>query len=374
MSYRVDDGYVTINTAASGVGATYSVRAQNATGTTSTGGNLTLESGSGTSTAGNVIVKTGGITRLTISPASTTFADTATALTIAPVSSGTTTLTFANTVTAATITQSASTTGTGTRLSVIAQSTSNPGSTGGIANIRSGSATGASGTGGSLFLDSGGGVTGNGAISFRTDTNPTGGTAFTTFLTFLNSAGLGPEPSGSVDMNWVSTITAPRIVHATSAVNGATGADFVIRAQNMGGTTTTGGNVKLQSGTGTTIDGYTTILTGNTENTRFIPNKMVHLSGQRQKLTSVSTTPYAVLASDFNIMVDTSTLAITVNLPATPTTGDAYRIKDSTGTASTHNITVAGNGSNIEGTSTKTINVNFDKLSVLYNGTQWVLI
>lgn len=58
----------------SGVGATLTVQAQNETGTSSTGGGLTLTSGTGTTVAGSLLLQTGGATKLTISPTVITLA------------------------------------------------------------------------------------------------------------------------------------------------------------------------------------------------------------------------------------------------------------------------------------------------------------
>lgn len=55
----------------SGTGQTMTIHAQNETGTSSTGGNLVLASGTGTSADGNLLLKTGSTTQLTLSP--TTF-------------------------------------------------------------------------------------------------------------------------------------------------------------------------------------------------------------------------------------------------------------------------------------------------------------
>lgn len=170
-----------------------------------------------------------------------------------------------------------------------------------------------------------------------------------------------------------SAQTLPRIMQDDVITSSAVGNSLYFQAQNATGSSSTGGNAIINSGTGTSIDGYVSILNGNVENTRFISNKLVYLVGQRQKTTSVSSGPYNILASDFNILVNTGT-AITVNLPAGPATGDTYRIKDSTGTASTNNITISGNGNNIEGVSSKTINVNYDKLMVLFNSVEWIIL
>lgn len=60
------------NTTNSATGQPLSIQAQNCTGTTSTGGNLVLTSGTGTTTAGNVVLSTGGTARLTLSPSAIT--------------------------------------------------------------------------------------------------------------------------------------------------------------------------------------------------------------------------------------------------------------------------------------------------------------
>lgn len=419
MSHRAFDGYVTANTAASGTGATTTIRAQSATGATSTGGRLTLSSGSGTSADGYITLQSGGVTKLNVyATASQTFlefAETALAprltqvptasatganLTIGaqsggtqggriilqpgggvtggtirmtdgvtgnnsieftPLSAGNATIAFVSTVTQPTYQQSATTTTNGATMVFSAQSTSFDTGTGGSMQFNAGSGTGSTtGIGGNVFMSAGTGTTTNGSVSFRVGT--------TTFLTF----GPNPNPTGAVDMNWVSTITAPRIIQANNNTASATGADFTVQAQTCTGTTSIGGNLKLRSGTGTSTDGYVSMFGGATEIHRFFGGKDIYLGGQRVKLTNVATSPYAVLATDMNIMVDT-TAARTINLPATPVAGDAYRIKDSTGTAATNNITVQGNGNNIEGSASNVINTNFGRIHVVYNGTQWVL-
>lgn len=57
---------------ASATGATLTLQAQNATGTTSTGGALHLTSGTGTTVAGNVNIQAGGVTKISVSPTAVT--------------------------------------------------------------------------------------------------------------------------------------------------------------------------------------------------------------------------------------------------------------------------------------------------------------
>lgn len=65
ISPTLNQADVTTNGA---TGATLKIQAQNATGTTATGGGAVVSSGTGTSAAGNVLLQTGGTTRVTITP------------------------------------------------------------------------------------------------------------------------------------------------------------------------------------------------------------------------------------------------------------------------------------------------------------------
>jgi hypothetical protein len=82
------------------------------------------------------------------------------------------------------------------------------------------------------------------------------------------------------------------------------------------------------------------------------------------------------LTSATRYIVDTSSGNITLTLPSTPTFGDEVGIIDGTGNASTNNITVARNGSNIQG-SASNLTVTTDRAAfvlVYYNVTQgWIL-
>lgn len=96
-------------------------------------------------------------------------------------------------------------------------------------------------------------------------------------------------------------------------------------------------------------------------------------SGQISKVTSVSTTPYTALATDFIIDVTTTSTAITINLPtATGNAGRIYIIKDVSGQAATNNITVDASGTQlIDGTLTKIISGNFGALTLKCTGSAW---
>ena len=66
---------------------------------------------------------------------------------------------------------------------------------------------------------------------------------------------------------------------------------------------------------------------------------------------AIKTAAYTAVAGD-GVMVDTSSAAITITLPISsgpPSVGDFVRVLDATGDAATNNITVARNGSKIQG-------------------------
>lgn len=85
-------------------------------------------------------------------------------------------------------------------------------------------------------------------------------------------------------------------------------------------------------------------------------------------------TPYTVLATDYFIGCDTSSVAITINLIAAPSNGMQLDIKDVVGSAATHNITISGNGKNIDGASSIVLAQNYANVMLLYNGTEWSVL
>jgi hypothetical protein len=91
------------------------------------------------------------------------------------------------------------------------------------------------------------------------------------------------------------------------------------------------------------------------------------------RYTNVAVTPYVVLATDYYLSVDTSALAITVQLPNAPTTNRLFVIKDRTGTAGTRNITVTtvGGAVLIDGAATFIMNTNYQAVNFVFNGSTY---
>lgn len=86
----------------------------------------------------------------------------------------------------------------------------------------------------------------------------------------------------------------------------------------------------------------------------------------------LKTTTYTAVNND-RIAADTSTAAFTITLPASPSFGTNVTIVDAKGTWNTNNLTIARNGSTIEGLSQDlTCDVIGDMaITLLYNGSTW---
>ena len=73
-------------------------------------------------------------------------------------------------------------------------------------------------------------------------------------------------------------------------------------------------------------------------------------------------------------LADTTSAAITLTLPASPSVGDQIVIADKSNTAATNNVIVARNGSTIQGYDEDlTINVDGALVTLIYNGSTWVV-
>lgn len=69
---------------------------------------------------------------------------------------------------------------------------------------------------------------------------------------------------------------------------------------------------------------------------------------------AVQTSSFIAVAG-YGYLVNTTSSAITITLPLSPTIGQSVTIVDYAGTSATNNITVAGNGANIKGTTSNAI-------------------
>lgn len=99
-------------------------------------------------------------------------------------------------------------------------------------------------------------------------------------------------------------------------------------------------------------------------------NKFIFKKGRRRAVTSVTGT-YPVVVTDDYLAITTLAAPFTITLPAGPTLGDTYEIKDTVGNAGVNNVTISGNGANIDGAATILLSQNYASFVVTYTGTQW---
>lgn len=133
---------------------------------------------------------------------------------------------------------------------------------------------------------------------------------------------------------------------------------------NSGGAVSpTAGNINVLGGTGINIVGNpgTSTLTVSTTGTTNLT------------YTNVNTTPYVVLSTDEYLSVDCSGGAITLRFANAATSGRAFIIKDRTGSAATHNITLTtvGGAVNIDGATTYVMNSAYQSVNIIGNAVSY---
>lgn len=119
------------------------------------------------------------------------------------------------------------------------------------------------------------------------------------------------------------------------------------------GTLTAGQGVSITNGAGSITVAFTNVLA--------------------YTATAVS---YVVLTTDMIIDVTDTSAARTITLPASPSTGQAFIVKDSGGQASTNpiSVVVSGGVKTIDGSSSFSINSSYGSNTFIYNGTNYLVI
>lgn len=98
-----------------------------------------------------------------------------------------------------------------------------------------------------------------------------------------------------------------------------------------------------------------------------------------QSVTGVSdASPVALTKTAMTTIILASPAATpvsyTLRLPNAPLKNDVFVIKDAAGNAATYTLTVSGNGKNIDGASNRAITTNRGSITVVYDGTEWMVI
>ena len=124
---------------------------------------------------------------------------------------------------------------------------------------------------------------------------------------------------------------------------------------------------------GITIDGANATMLYKSAGDKFLFNKDIETTGT---VTGSNTTfdivsSNATVAKNTRNACDVSSAAFTLTLPTVPGTGDFVEIRQIAGDFSVNNLTVAGNGKNINGDTTLIVDVAYAQLALVYNGTEW---
>jgi hypothetical protein len=135
-------------------------------------------------------------------------------------------------------------------------------------------------------------------------------------------------------MQWVVATTTPRINQADVTTNSATGQAMTIQAQNATGTTATGGQLALSSGTGTSSAGNVNIQTGGTTALSCQPT-VVAVTPAFFQFGATTVNPTFRQATDATNSITGDTLTVQAqNCTGTTTAGGNLILTSGTGTSS----------------------------------------
>ena len=124
---------------------------------------------------------------------------------------------------------------------------------------------------------------------------------------------------------------------------------------------------------GFTIDGANATLLYKSSGDKFLFNKDIETTGT----VTGSNTTFDILSTATTVAkntrnaCDVSSAGFTMTLPSSAQTGDFVEIRQIAGDFSVNNLTVAGNGNNINGDTTLIVDVAYAQLALVYNGTEW---
>jgi hypothetical protein len=89
--------------------------------------------------------------------------------------------------------------------------------------------------------------------------------------------------------------------------------------------------------------------------------------------TETSSDYILINSNDTYLLCSTVSNSYTLYLPSSPINGTEIIIKDA-GNAGTNNVTVNGNGVNIDGSSTYVISSNYGMITLMYSNSQWFIV
>lgn len=123
-------------------------------------------------------------------------------------------------------------------------------------------------------------------------------------------------------------------------------------------------SITVAAGTGINVSGSPVVLGGTVT---------ISTTGVASSLVITSGPTYVATSTDYYIAVNSSAGAVTVQLPNAPATARTFVIKDQTGSAASHNITVTtvGGTVNLDGATTFVMNTAYQAANFIFDGTAY---
>lgn len=211
---------------------------------------------------------------------------------------------------------------------------------------------------------------------------PSAGSGILRFRTGNNENGIILNPNASnteffpPTIEWANTTSAPALTQLadapTSSASGSAGQSLTVTAK--AGQAATGASHNGGAGGDLVLGGG---LGGTSGSAAAGVGGAVKLSGARKVTftTAITATTYAVdtqsTTGDYVVFTDSTSNVVAVTLPA-PSAGRCLWVKDKTGKAATHNVTVAQHAAEtIDGATSVVMTKNFDSLELCTDGTNW---
>ena len=178
------------------------------------------------------------------------------------------------------------------------------------------------------------------------------------------------------DNNTISNLAHGfEVDNPTSDIHGATGALFGL-GDNPSFTST--GHIKVPAGTtaerdGSPVNGMLRYNSDEEEFEGYADGAWGSLGGGGLVPTKVTAGPVAA-ESGVHYLTDSTPGPFTINLPGTPAAGDSVRVSDSYDKWDVNNVTVSGNGNNINGSPTLVLDVKGQWVQFMWDDVvgQWV--
>jgi hypothetical protein len=193
-------------------------------------------------------------------------------------------------------------------------------------------------------------------------------------IDFTYGGQLGGLPAPS--FNWNGDVGGTAVV--SNATNTGRG-NYV--AEDSTGTTVGGEGNRVGAGTSnitilgsdnvTVASGLTNVTVINSDNLNITESDVIYIDGVKQQAPTTTTLTGDTTITEAGYYLANGTFTITLS-PSDYPAGTRIDIKDITSGA--HTITISGGGVNIDGSATYSMTVQYESVTIFYNGTQFYII